>query len=100
MDNARAWWVLSRKARLLAAGTVTVLLAVPATAAASQASVSARLTPGASASCPWVTSHAPISQRVAQLMSQMSLDDEISMVEGQRLHGAVLGGRRRGVPLV
>jgi beta-glucosidase len=29
-----------------------------------------------------VTSHAPISQRVAQLMSQMALADEISMVEG------------------
>jgi beta-glucosidase len=29
-----------------------------------------------------VTSHAPVSQRVAQLMSQMSLADEITMVEG------------------
>src|SRR5215471_16924669 len=33
-------------------------------------------------SCPWVTSTAPISQRVAQLMGQMSLSQEISMVEG------------------
>ncbi|MBV9451869.1 MAG: glycoside hydrolase family 3 C-terminal domain-containing protein [Streptosporangiaceae bacterium] len=36
----------------------------------------------AATSCPWVTSRAPISQRVAQLMSQMTLADEISMVEG------------------
>ena len=82
MDSARVWRVLSKKARLLTAGTVAALLAVPVTAAASQASVSASLTSGASASCPWVTSHAPVSQRVAQLMSQMSLADEITMVEG------------------
>src|SRR2546429_616129 len=56
--------------------------ALPATAAAGQASASASLTSAASASCPWVTSHAPVSQRVAQLMSQMSLADEITMVEG------------------
>jgi beta-glucosidase len=79
MDSTRAWRVLSRKSRLLTAGLAVVLLAVPATAAASQASVSA---PGAGASCPWVTSHAPVSQRVAQLMSQMTLADEITMVEG------------------
>src|SRR5581483_5305316 len=36
----------------------------------------------ADTSCPWVTSTAPISQRVAQLMGQMTLADEISMVEG------------------
>jgi beta-glucosidase len=58
---------------------MAVLLAVPATAAASQASAAA---PADGASCPWVTSHAPVSQRVAQLMSQMSLADEITMVEG------------------
>ena len=58
---------------------MAVLLAVPATAAASQASAAA---PADAASCPWVTSHAPVSQRVAQLMSQMSLADEITMVEG------------------
>ena len=36
----------------------------------------------ASTSCPWVTSQAPIAQRVAQLMGQMSLADKITMVEG------------------
>jgi beta-glucosidase len=35
--------------------------------------------------CPWVTSSAPIDQRVAQLLSRMTLDDKISMVEG---HGS------------
>jgi len=82
MGNARAWRVLSRKTRLLTAGMVAALLPVLATAAASQASASASLTSAAGASCPWVASHAPISQRVAQLMGQMSLADEISMVEG------------------
>jgi beta-glucosidase len=75
MDNARVWRVLSKKARLLTAGAVAALLVVPVTAAASPAAA-------AGASCPWVTSHAPISQRVAQLMGQMSLADEITMVEG------------------
>lgn len=71
------------------------LLAVVVTAAlgglmAGPASAQARTTGGtgvtagqaAAASCPWVTSTAPISQRVAQLMGQMSLSQEISMVEG------------------
>src|SRR6266487_4810291 len=79
MNNTRAWRVLSRKSRLLTACVAVVLLAVPAAAAASQASAAA---PADAASCPWVTSQAPVSQRVAQLMSQTSLADEISMVEG------------------
>ena len=37
----------------------------------------------ASAACPWVSSHAPISQRVAQVMAQMTIPNEITMVEGQ-----------------
>src|SRR6476661_2188084 len=84
MDNARVWRVLSMKSRLLTASLAVVLLAVPATAAASQASAvnAASLTSADAASCPWVTSHAPVSQRVAQLMSQMTLADEITMVEG------------------
>ena len=68
-----------RKGRLLAAAVLAGLLAVPATAAASQASATQT---AASTSCPWVTSRAPIAQRVAQLMSQMSLADKITMVEG------------------
>jgi beta-glucosidase len=55
---------------------LAALLAVPATAAASQGSPNQAAT-----SCPWASSRAPIAQRVAQLMSQMSLADEITMVE-------------------
>jgi beta-glucosidase len=66
---------------LLTAGVVTALLAVPATAAVAAASP-ASVSSAASTTCPWVTSHAPVSQRVAQLMSQMSLADKITMVEG------------------
>ena len=36
----------------------------------------------ASAACPWVGSQAPISARVADVIDHMSLDDEITMVEG------------------
>jgi len=78
-----------RKGWLLAAAVLAGLLAVPATAAASQASATqaaatqaAATQAAASTSCPWVTSRAPIAQRVAQLMSQMSLADKITMVEG------------------
>ena len=76
-------------ARRLLAVVVTAalggLMAVPATSAQAKTtggtSVAAwQAAPGGS--CPWVTSAAPISQRVAQLMSQMSLSQEISMVEG------------------
>jgi beta-glucosidase len=63
-----------KKLRLIVAVALAALFAVPATAAASYAATST--------SCPWVTSTAPISQRVAQLMSQMTLADKITMVEG------------------
>ncbi len=59
---------------------MAALLGGPTTAAA--AATGSQASPAVSATCPWVTSHAPVSQRVAQLMSQMSLADEISMVEG------------------
>ena len=61
------------------------LMAVPA-AAAQTARTSGTSAAAARAAgknpCPWVTSTAPISQRVAQLMGKMSLSNEISMVEG------------------
>ena len=79
MVGARSGNILSnsgrfKKLRLIGAVALAALFAVPATAAASHAA--------ASTSCPWVTSTAPISQRVAQLMSQMTLADKITMVEG------------------
>jgi beta-glucosidase len=69
-----------RRGRLAAAGVAVLaaLLALPATAAAARPASAAQ----AGGSCPWVTSRAPIAQRVAQLMSQMTLADEITMVEG------------------
>jgi len=75
-----------RRGRLAAAGiaVLAALLALPATAAAARPASAALPASAARAggSCPWVTSRAPIAQRVAQLMSQMTLADEISMVEG------------------
>ncbi len=68
-----------RRGLVLAAG-LAIALAVPATALTARPSSAAAAAP--SASCPWVTSHAPVSQRVAQLISHMTLADEISMVEG------------------
>src|ERR1700678_3477359 len=64
--------------RIAAAAGVAALIALPATAAVSQGAAAA----STSTSCPWVTSTAPISQRVAQLIAAMTLDDDISMVEG------------------
>jgi beta-glucosidase len=64
--------------RRVAALGIAAVLAVPAAVAVS-------VTAGSTAkaqSCPWVTSTAPIQQRVAQLLSNMTLDDKISMVEG------------------
>ena len=67
--------------RVAAAGgaaALAALIALPATGAIGQGAAAASTT----TSCPWVTSTAPISQRVAQLIAAMSLDDKISMVEG------------------
>jgi beta-glucosidase len=66
----------------LAALTIAATAVVAMPLAASAASASPGAAGQAGASCPWVSSRAPIAQRVAQLMSQMSLADEISMVEG------------------
>src|SRR5690242_16350701 len=71
---------LGHPGRVVIAAALAALFAVPATATVSQASPAAPR--AASASCPWVTSRAPVAQRVAQLMARMSLADEISMVEG------------------
>ncbi|HLH58423.1 MAG TPA: glycoside hydrolase family 3 C-terminal domain-containing protein [Streptosporangiaceae bacterium] len=78
--------VFSRTGRVtavLAAAASAALVAIPSGAAGATARGAARVTgTAASTTCPWVTSHAPISQRVAQVMSQMSIANEITMVEG------------------
>lgn len=65
----------------IAAAALAGLIVIPA-AAARSTGASAVAQPAATSSCPWVTSTAPISQRVAQLMGQMSQSQKISMVEG------------------
>ncbi len=73
-----------RAAVVLAAAAGAALLAVPAGAATSGPGRAARPARGAAAaSCPWASSHAPIAQRVAQVMAQMTIPNEITMVEGQ-----------------
>jgi beta-glucosidase len=62
----------------IGAAALAALIAVPAAWGAP-----ARAGGAAAASCPWVTSTAPIDQRVSQLMSQMTLADKITLVEGQ-----------------
>jgi beta-glucosidase len=82
--SARTRWKFQRRRwrlTIVGAAALAALIAVPATWGAANASGAARTT-AADQSCPWVTSTAPINQRVAQLMSQMTLADKISMVEG------------------
>jgi beta-glucosidase len=57
---------------------VVLALAGPPTARAA----TTRARPRTSSACPWVDSQAPISARVADVIDHMSLDDEITMVEG------------------
>ena len=83
----RQWLGMSRF-RLLAGGVAAVaalgaLIAVPSAASAARDGAAPGSGAGTTAAtCPWVTSTAPIDQRVAQLMSQLTLADKISMVEG------------------
>ena len=75
-----------RRWRILAAG-VAVLVALGALIGglATRAGSAVHTASTVDARCPWVTSSAPIDQRVGQLLSRMSLGDKISMVEG---HGS------------
>ncbi|MGQ4514739.1 glycoside hydrolase family 3 C-terminal domain-containing protein [Streptomyces sp. DW26H14] len=72
-----------RRPRLAAVASGALLvaaMAVPASAgvtAAAPAPASA-----SSADCPWIGSHAPVDRRVSQVLSKMTLDEEITMVHG------------------
>jgi beta-glucosidase len=62
-------------------------LLVAATAVPASSAVAAPAGPGApaapsSAACPWIGSHAPVENRVSQVRSKMTLDEEITMVHG------------------
>jgi beta-glucosidase len=64
---------------LAGAAAVSFLVALPTTAASARGTHRAHV---ASAQCPWVGSNQPIGQRVGQVISQMTLDQEIFLVEG------------------
>jgi beta-glucosidase len=75
-----------RRARaVLVIALAALVAALPAGASGARRPAHARGSAQAAASCPWATSHAPIARRVADLMSHMSLADEIFLVEG---HGS------------
>jgi beta-glucosidase len=61
-----------RRVLIAATTALTVSLIVGALAPAANAG----------ASCPWVTSRAPIANRVAQLMARMSLSDKLDLLSG------------------
>jgi beta-glucosidase len=75
------WKFRHRRWRLtiVGAAALAALIALPAAWAPAHATGARAAT---DTNCPWVTSTAPISQRVAQLMSHMTLADKITMVEG------------------
>jgi beta-glucosidase len=67
---------------IVGATALAALIAAPATWSPAHATGAGTARATANTNCPWVTSNAPINQRVAQLMSQMTLADKITMVEG------------------
>ena len=60
-----------------AAAILGVSLSLPGNAQPAQSLQSA-----ANAACPWVDSTAPVSQRVSQVLAQMTLDQKITLVHG------------------
>ena len=74
---------------IVGAAALAALIALPAAWAPAHAAGARAGAAGAEGArsaadtnCPWVTSTAPVYQRVAQLMGQMTLADKITMVEG------------------
>ncbi len=77
--------MLSRRRSLVLVGAATaamlgVSLSLPSSAQSAKPAQPAQ--PAANAACPWVGSSAPVSQRVAQLLGQMSLAQKITLVHG------------------
>ncbi|MCF3963102.1 glycoside hydrolase family 3 C-terminal domain-containing protein [Streptomyces fuscigenes] len=85
----------------VASGALLVAaLAVPASAAAAPAHPESPAS-GSSAACPWLGSHAPVDDRVSQVLSKMTLDEEITMVHGaagSAYTGYVPGDARLCIP--
>ena len=69
----------SSPGRIRAAVVVLATVAAPLAASSLGAAPAAS---AASAACPWVGSTAPISQRVSQLMSSMTLSQEVALMTG------------------
>ena len=67
---------------LLVLASAAVALAVALAGPARAGAATQRARAHDSAACPWVDSQAPIAQRVADVIDHMSLDDQITMVEG------------------
>jgi beta-glucosidase len=86
----RGRWLLAGGLLAVLLGAMGALLPGPAAGASTRTKAS-HGTRGARASqaCPWVTSTAPIAQRVAQLMSRMTVAQEDFLVEG---HGTTNEG--------
>jgi beta-glucosidase len=63
-----------------AAAAVLAFSLAPAGAATPAAASRASL--AGTAQCPWLNTHQPVAVRVAEVMSHMTLSDEITMVEG------------------
>lgn len=74
----------SRRSGRRPAAWTAVMLGALALALA-PAAAGAAAPPAQAGSCPWATSHAPIPERVSEVLSHMTLQQEIAMVEG---HGS------------
>ena len=81
------FYVLSSRSRvrprlLLVLAGAAVALAVALAGPAGAGAATPRARAHDSSACPWVNSQAPIAKRVADVIDHMSLDDQITMVEG------------------
>ena len=70
-------------------GRARIAAVALAVVAAPLAAVSAAAPHAAAATCPWVDSSAPISQRASQLVSSMSAAQEVSLLTGTSGSGYV-----------
>ncbi len=70
--------------KFLTSGAAIAAVTTGIALAASAAPAGAQTPPTtAAARCPWLNTHQTVAQRVAEVMSHMTLSDEITMVEGQ-----------------
>src|ERR1700722_16036276 len=84
VDAASAW-----RRVILAAVVVVAGVAVLPPGAAARASARSVQASSSSAQCPWVDSSQPIAARVSELIGQMTVDQEVFLVEG---HGTTNEG--------